>query len=102
MTTTIPVSRETKVAVQAKRGLIVGIANQNSIAWGCARAFRALGADLAVTYLNDKARKHVQPLADAVEAEIVLPLDVSLPGQMEMVFETIRDSWGSLDFVVHS
>jgi enoyl-[acyl-carrier protein] reductase I len=61
-----------------------------------------LGADLAVTYLNEKARKHVQPLADAVEAEIVLPLDVGLPGQMETVFETIRDSWGSLDFVVHS
>ena len=62
-----------------KRGLIVGIANENSIAWGCARAFRALGTDLAVTYLNEKARKYVQPLADALEAEIVMPLDVTRP-----------------------
>jgi enoyl-[acyl-carrier protein] reductase I len=85
-----------------KRGLIVGMANENSIAWGCARAFRALGTDLAVTYLNDKARKHVEPLADALEAEILLPLDVGIPGQLESVFERISKTWGTLDFVVHS
>jgi enoyl-[acyl-carrier protein] reductase I len=85
-----------------KRGLIVGIANENSIAWGCARAFRALGTDLAVTYLNDKAKKFVQPLADALEAEIVMPLDVGTPGQMESVFERIGKEWGTLDFLVHS
>jgi enoyl-[acyl-carrier protein] reductase I len=85
-----------------KRGLVVGIANENSIAWGCARAFRALGADLAVTYLNEKAKRHVQPLADALESHIVMPLDVSVPGEMEAVFEEIGRSWGGLDFVVHS
>ncbi len=85
-----------------KRGLIVGIANENSIAWGCARAFRALGADLAVTYLNDKAKKYVQPLADALDAQIVMPLDVGKPGQMEDVFERVGKDWGSLDFLVHS
>ena len=85
-----------------KRGLIIGIANENSIAWGCARAFRALGADLAVTYLNDKAKKYVQPLADALDSQIVMPLDVGKPGQMEDVFERIGKDWGSLDFLVHS
>jgi enoyl-[acyl-carrier protein] reductase I len=88
--------------LEGKRGLIVGIANDQSIAWGCARAFRAFGAELAVTYLNDKARKHVEPLAKIVEAPIVMPLDVRTPGQMEAVFERIKKDWGRLDFVVHS
>jgi enoyl-[acyl-carrier protein] reductase I len=88
--------------LEGKRGLIVGIANENSIAWGCAKAFRALGADLAVTYLNDKAKKYVEPLARELEAPIVMPLDVNAPGQMEAVFERIGKEWGKLDFVVHS
>ncbi|MDQ0512196.1 enoyl-ACP reductase FabI [Ancylobacter amanitiformis] len=88
--------------LDGKRGLIVGIANDRSIAWGCARAFRAFGAELAVTYLNDKARPHVEPLARELEAPIFLPLDVAVPGQMEAVFEAIAREWGSLDFVVHS
>ncbi|EJC83211.1 enoyl-(acyl-carrier-protein) reductase (NADH) [Rhizobium leguminosarum bv. trifolii WSM2297] len=88
--------------LEGKRGLVVGIANDQSIAWGCARAFRALGAELAVTYLNDKARPHVEPLADALEAPIFLPLDVSVPGQLEAVFDSIMEYWGELDFVVHS
>jgi enoyl-[acyl-carrier protein] reductase I len=71
--------------LEGKRGLIVGIANENSIAWGCAKAFRAFGAELAVTYLNDKAKKYVEPLARALEAPIVMPLDVNTPGQMEAV-----------------
>jgi enoyl-[acyl-carrier protein] reductase I len=87
---------------EGRRGLIVGIANEHSIAWGCAKAFRALGAELAVTYLNDKAKPYVEPLAREVEAPIFLPLDVSKPGEMEAVFETIAKRWGSLDFVVHS
>ncbi|MBI5111060.1 MAG: enoyl-ACP reductase FabI [Rhodovulum sp.] len=87
---------------EGKRGLIVGIANDQSIAWGCARAFRALGAELAVTYLNEKARPHVEPLAQELEADIVMPLDVREPGQMEAVFERITKTWGRLDFVVHS
>ncbi|WP_112945012.1 MULTISPECIES: enoyl-ACP reductase FabI [unclassified Rhizobium] len=88
--------------LEGKRGLVVGIANDQSIAWGCARAFRALGAELAVTYLNDKAKPYVEPLAQALEAPIVMPLDVSVPGQLEAVFERITQQWGELDFVVHS
>ena len=68
--------------LEGKKGLIVGIANDQSIAWGCAKAFRAFGADLAVTYLNDKAKKYVEPLARELEAPILLPLDVRTPGQM--------------------
>jgi len=88
--------------LEGKRGLIVGIANENSIAWGCARAFRAFGAEIAVTYLNDKAKKYVEPLASALEAPIVMPLDARIAGQMEAVFERIAKDWGKLDFVVHS
>jgi len=88
--------------LEGKKGLIVGIANENSIAWGCAKAFRAFGAELAVTYLNDKAKKYVEPLARALAAPIVMPLDVNAPGQMEAVFERIAKELGKLDFVVHS
>jgi enoyl-[acyl-carrier protein] reductase I len=88
--------------LDGKKGLIVGIANDQSIAWGCAKAFRGLGALLAVTYLNDKAKKYVEPLATELAAPIVMPLDVRVPGQMEAVFERIAKEWGDLDFVVHS
>jgi enoyl-[acyl-carrier protein] reductase I len=88
--------------LEGKRGLIVGIANDQSIAWGCAKAFRALGAELAVTYLNEKAKKVVEPLARELEAPILMPLDVRTPGQMEQVFSRITEDWGRLDFVVHS
>src|ERR1700755_3427717 len=84
--------------LDGKKGLIVGIANENSIAWGCAKAFRAFGAELAVTYLNDKAKRYVEPLAREVEAPIVMPLDVLTPGEMEAVFERITKEWGELDF----
>src|SRR5262249_37423920 len=73
--------------LEGKKGLIVGIANENSIAWGCAKAFRAFGAELAVTYLNDKAKKYVEPLAKELEASILMPLDTNVEGQMEAVFE---------------
>jgi enoyl-[acyl-carrier protein] reductase I len=88
--------------LEGKKGLVVGIANERSIAWGCAAAFRAFGADLAITYLNDKAKKYVDPLARELESKIVMPLDVRIPGQMEAVFEKISKEWGRLDFVVHS
>src|SRR5580704_17308394 len=88
--------------LEGKKGLVVGIANEHSIAWGCAKAFRAFGAELAVTYLNEKAKKYVEPLARELEAPIVMPLDVREPGQMEAVFERITKEWGKLDFVVHS
>ena len=87
---------------EGKKGLIVGIANEHSIAWGCAAAFRALGAELAVTYRTEKARKFVEPLAEELEAKIVMPLDVTKPGEMEAVFDRIAKEWGTLDFVLHS
>src|SRR4029077_13457626 len=96
---TIPVKAK---LLEGKRGLIVGIANDQSIAWGCAKAFRAFRAELAVTYLNEKAKKYVEPLARALEAPIMIPLDVNKPGQMEAAFERIAKDWGELDFVVHS
>ena len=98
----IPVYPETSVALKGRKGLIVGIANEQSIAWGCAKAFRALGADLAVTYLNEKAKRFVEPLARELEAPIFMPLDVGAPGQTEAVFERIQKEWGQLDFLVHS
>ena len=85
-----------------KKGLIVGVANDRSIAWGCAKAFRAFGAELAITYLNDKAKKYVEPLAEELEASIFMPLDVNAAGQMEAVFDRIAEEWGELDFLVHS
>jgi len=88
--------------LEGKKGLIVGIANDQSIAWGCAKAFRAFGVELAVTYLNDKARKYVEPLARVLESPIVMPLDVRETGHIEAVFERIARDWGHLDFVVHS
>jgi enoyl-[acyl-carrier protein] reductase I len=88
--------------LEGKRGLIVGIANESSIAWGCAKAFHAFGAELAVTYLNEKAKKFVDPLARELEAKIVMPLDVQKPGELEAVFDRIKKEWGELDFVVHS
>ncbi len=85
-----------------KRGLVTGIANADSIAWGCAKAFRALGAELAVTYLNDKALRHVEPLARQVDAPLLLPLDLMREGELEAVFDSIAAEWGQLDFVLHS
>jgi enoyl-[acyl-carrier protein] reductase I len=97
---TIPVAKAP--LLEGKRGLIIGIANEQSIAWGCAKAFRALGAELAVTYLNDKAKPYVEPLARELEASIFMPLDVRTAGQMEAVFDRIEKEWGQLDFAVHS
>jgi enoyl-[acyl-carrier protein] reductase I len=82
--------------------LVCGIANEHSIAWGCAKAFRELGAELAITYLNEKAKPHVEPLARELEAPLFLPLDVGTPGQLEAVFEEIGRRWGRLDVLVHS
>lgn len=84
------------------KALVVGIANDQSIAYGCARAFRDAGAELAVTWLNEKARPHVEPLADALEAPIRAELNVAKAGQLEAVFEEIDRRWGKLDILVHS
>jgi len=88
--------------LKGSRALVVGIANDSSIAYGCAKAFHELGADLAITYLNDKSRPYVEPLARALEAPLFLPLDVSVEGELETVFEAISRQWGQLDILVHS
>ena len=85
-----------------RKALVVGIANEHSIAYGCAKAFRELGADLAISYLNDKARPHVEPLARDLGASIFVPLDVATPGALESVFEQVKAKWGRLDILVHS
>jgi enoyl-[acyl-carrier protein] reductase I len=85
-----------------RKALVLGIANEHSIAFGCARAFRQLGAELAITYLNDKARPHVQPLARELEADILLPLDVQQPGMLEAVFDHVCRKWGRLDIALHA
>jgi enoyl-[acyl-carrier protein] reductase I len=90
------------VDLSGKRGLIVGIANAQSIAAGCAHALRQAGAELAITYLNDKALPHVEPVARATGAAILAPCAVRSPGQLEAVFERIRNDWGRLDFLLHS
>lgn len=89
-------------SLRGKLGLVVGIANDKSIAYGCARAFRNGGADLAITFLNPKSEAYVRPLAETLGAPIILPLDVEQPGQLETVFEAISKQWGRLDFLVHS
>ncbi len=88
--------------LEGQKALVVGIANEHSIAYGCARAFRKLGADLAITYLNDKAKPHVEPLACELEAAIFEPMDVQKPGQLEAVFDRVCQTWGRLDIALHA
>ena len=90
------------IDLSGRRGLIVGVANSDSVAWGCAKAARAAGARLALTYHTEKALPYVRPLALECEAEELLPLDVLRPGEMERVAETLREKWGGVDFVLHS
>jgi enoyl-[acyl-carrier protein] reductase I len=85
-----------------QKALVVGVANDQSIAYGCAKAFRAQGADLAITYLNERAEAHVRPLAEELNAEIIAPLDVCDAAQMEALFTEIETRWGRLDTLLHS
>ncbi|MBV8612869.1 MAG: enoyl-ACP reductase FabI [Acetobacteraceae bacterium] len=95
-------SEQIRPVLTGQKALVVGVANDQSIAYGCAKAFRTAGAEVAITWLNDKARRFVEPLAQELEASITAPLDVSVPGQLEAVFDTIRSQWGKLDILVHS
>lgn len=88
--------------LQGRKGLVVGIANEHSIAYGCAEVFRREGAELAVTYLNAKAEPFVRPLAEALQSPIIAPCDVREDGQLEALFDRIAREWGRLDFVLHS
>lgn len=89
-------------SLDGKIALVVGVANEHSIAAGCAQAFASAGAEIVLTYVNDKAKPYVQPVAEAVGASLLMPLDVEVEGQMEAVFAAIRDRWGRLDILVHS
>jgi enoyl-[acyl-carrier protein] reductase I len=88
--------------LKGAKALVVGVANEHSIAYGCAKAFRELGADLAITYINEKTKTYVEPLARELGASIFMPLDVATPGMLEAVFERIEKEWGELDILVHS
>ena len=88
--------------LQGKKGLIVGVANDQSIAWGCAKALYNAGAELAITYLNDKAEPYVRPLAEHVQAPIIMPLNVNDESQMQALFTKIEHQWGKLDFFLHA
>jgi enoyl-[acyl-carrier protein] reductase I len=90
------------VSLAGRKALITGIANDRSIAWGCAQALSLLGADVAITYLNDKARPHVEPLARQLNAPLSMPLDVRVEGQLETIFARITTEWGRLDCLLHS
>jgi enoyl-[acyl-carrier protein] reductase I len=89
-------------SLAGQKALVVGVANDQSIAWGCAKAFREQGADLAITYLNAKAEPHVRPLAESIGAELILPLDVTDDAQLDVVYAAIAERWGRLDTVLHS
>ena len=88
--------------LKGKKGLVVGIANEHSIAWGCAKAFHAAGAELAITYMNANAEPHVRPLAEQIKAPVIAALDVTDNAQMEALFKVIESTWGKLDFLLHA
>lgn len=88
--------------MQGKRGLIMGVANNRSIAWGIAKACADQGAELAFTYQGDALKKRVIPLAESVGSDLVLPCDVTDEATIDAVFETLERQWGKLDFVVHA
>ena len=88
--------------LQGQKALVVGVANEHSIAYACAKAFRELGAELAITYVKERTRQYVEPLARQLDAPILMPMDVAVPGMLEAVFERIDKQWGELDILVHS
>jgi enoyl-[acyl-carrier protein] reductase I len=88
--------------MQGKRGLVMGVANDRSIAWGIAAKAAAAGAELAFTYQGDALKKRVEPLAQSVNSDIVLPCDVTDESSVDSVFDTLRDKWGKIDFVLHA
>lgn len=90
------------INLSGKVGLVVGVANDQSIAYGCAKAFHDAGAELAVTYINEKAEKHVRPLAENLNASLIPQLDVTNDDELTATFDQIAQRWGRLDFVLHS
>lgn len=99
---TVALTEKKIIPLAGKKGVVLGIANEQSIAYGCAEAFRALGAELAISYLNEKAKPYVEPVAKKLDARLFLPCDVRQPGQLEAVFQAIEKQWGKLDFALHA
>lgn len=90
------------LSLEGKKGIVVGVANESSIAYGCAKALHEAGAEIAMTYLNEKARSHVEPLAEAVNARIFMPCNVVKQDELEQLFKAAEEAWGQIDFVIHS
>ncbi|MEM7060921.1 MAG: SDR family oxidoreductase [Pseudomonadota bacterium] len=88
--------------MQGKRGLVMGVANDHSIAWGCAKALHDQGAELAFTYQGAAFERRVKPLAESLGSDIVLDADVQDPGSLDTVFDTLANKWGSIDFAIHA
>ena len=88
--------------LSGKRALIVGVANERSIAWGIAQALKAHGAELAFTYVNDKLKERVEPLATSIGSQLLMPLDVSDDAQIDAAFAQLKSTWGHLDILVHA
>ena len=87
--------------MQGKKGLIMGVANDKSIAWGIAKSLSDNGASIALTYQGDTLKKRVAPLAETINSDILIPCDVADSDSMKNVFETLREKWGKIDFLVH-
>lgn len=98
----VTISQANSGLLAGKKGLIVGVANSHSIATGCAAQMRAQGAEIALTYLNEKAKSFVAPVAEEVGADMLLPMDVTDDAQIEAVFDVLTKAWGKLDFLIHS
>ena len=88
--------------LEGKKGLVIGVANRHSIAYGCAKAFHDAGAQVAITYVNEKAEPYVRPLAEGLNSPIIMPCDVGQEGELAAVYKRIEEEWGTLDFVLHS
>ena len=88
--------------MKGKKGLVMGVANDHSIAWGMAKALHEAGAEMAFTYQGDAFGKRVKPLADSVGAKIVLDCDASNEADLDNVFETLKQEWGGIDFIIHA
>ena len=90
------------IDLQGRKALVVGIANADSLALWAAKHFHGAGADLAITYVNDKAKPYVEPLAEELDAQFLLKCDVAAQSELEAVFNTLRDAWGRIDIVFHA
>ncbi len=88
--------------MDGKRGVIFGVANDKSIAWGVAQQLKEAGAELAFTYLNEQLEKRVRPLAESLDSKIILPCDVASDDEIQSVFDELKKAWGTIDFVVHA